>query len=65
MNDLEKILMARDGLTEIEARAQVAKARAELMERLEEAKREYDPGAGEIIIEIDPGTGRKLWEVIP
>ncbi len=32
---------------------------------LEEAKREYDPGAGEIIIEIDPGTGRKLWEVIP
>lgn len=34
MNDLEKILMARDGLTEIEARAQVAKARAELMERL-------------------------------
>lgn len=42
MNDLAKILMARDGLTEIEARAQVAKARAELMERLANDESPFD-----------------------
>ena len=42
MNDLVKILMTRDGLTEAEARAQVAEARDVLMERLANDESPFD-----------------------